>query len=193
MKAIIKKFHISAIQQWDHFVYEDKLFDMSHLNAHELVVDSNKGSYCLVVTYGLHCFTKNDTEYSLPIYFSDSSQEIRAVELERYYASKELRAILEENITHLTFYQTDQKRFFTLYRLNNLTGKIEPYKICITLFKENRLLRLHILSAYFVREGYGAENNPVPKTLKHFSVFKLLLDLVKKDKASSVGVKEAFR
>ena len=190
-----KKFHIQATQKWESQKYGNITFDMSHLNAHELTIRSNKMDYKLIVTYGLHCFTKNDSLFSLPIYIKDSSGDTRELDLERYSASKELKNILssEDIWDKLRFYKSDEKRYFTIYKMNNITGKIEPYKICVTLFKENRLLRLHVLTAYFLREGFGSEDNPLPKNMRSFTIFKLLSDLRKSPKYNSSGAKEGYR
>lgn len=190
-----KKFHIKAIQKWESQEYENTSFDMSHLNAHELIIHSKKMDYKLVVTYGLHCFTKNNSPFSLPILVKDSSGDTRQFDVERYLASKELKNILfsEDILGQLRFYKSDQKRYFTIHKMNNFTNKIEPYKICVTFFKENRLLRLHVLTAYFVREGTGTEDNPIPSNTPSFTIFKLLSDLIKSPKSSSSGAKEGYR
>ena len=103
-----KKFHIEAIQKWESQEYENTSFDMSHLNAHELIIHSKKMDYKLVVTYGLHCFTKNDSPFSLPILVKDSSGDTRQFDVERYLASKELRNILfsEDILGQLRFYKS---------------------------------------------------------------------------------------
>ena len=66
--------------------------------------------------------------------------------MERYEASKQIRNILV-NLPSMSLYHTDAEKYFTLHMMNSATKQIEPYKICVAFFKENRLLRMHILSA----------------------------------------------
>lgn len=187
-----KKFHIKAIQEWEDVVHEGLHFDMSHLSASELTVEAKDKTYILIVTYGLHCFTKDDDVYSIPKKVKDSFEE-RSFNIERYQASKSLKNILSNEITSLSFYQTDEKRNFVIKRHNSITGLDEPYKICTTFFKENRKLRLHVISAYFVREGEGSDSQPITNR-KSSSIYKILQDLTKKSKGNeAIGSKEAYR
>nr|WP_318384459.1 hypothetical protein [uncultured Enterobacter sp.] len=181
------KWQIASVQQWEPFEYGGANYSLAHLDAHEVVFKSDKTSYTFVVTYGLHCFAKDITPYNIPVVYQDG-REIRSVCMERYEASKQLRHILP-NLPSLVLYQTTVEKFFTLFMMNSATQKIEPYKICFACFKEKRLMRMHITSAFFVRTGAGAPGNaPLNKKL---SVFKIAKDLEKKPKSSAMP-KEAI-
>lgn len=103
--------------------------------------------------------------------------------MERYEASKQIRQILP-NLPTIGLYQTTAEKFFTLHMMNSATNQVEPYKICVAFFKEKRLLRMHILSAFFARTGAGAPGEPIPN--KMVSVFKVAMDTVKKPRNSGI-------
>lgn len=172
------KYHIGSIQTWESFFYESIEFSLNHLDAHDLFLIGKEKSYKFIVTYGLHCFAKNDTAYNISIDYPDG-RERRMICMERYNASKNLRRIIED-INASIIYQISGEKFFTVERLNDETKNIEPYKVCLAFFKENRLLRIHVTSAFFARTGEGSNNNPVNK--KAMSVFKVAMDIDKKPK-----------
>lgn len=182
------KFHIDSIQVWEDCSHEGDLFSLSHLSAHEVSYPREKGSpFIFIVTYGLHCFTKDGTEYNVPVKVSDG-RETQMLCVERYESSKNLPRIIEELAeSGARIYQTAEEKYFTVSKLNNLTGEVEPYKICIAVFKEKRRLRIHVLSAFFVREGPGSPDNPIKG--KGFTIFKVALDASKRPKGAS-GPKE---
>lgn len=64
--------------------------------------------------------------------------------------------------------------------LNNATGLLEQYNVCLAFYRERRLLRIHVTSAYAVRTGEGSLNTPINK--KGFSVFKVARDSQRKPK-----------
>ncbi|HBS5409837.1 TPA: hypothetical protein MAJ94_005543, partial [Klebsiella pneumoniae] len=133
-----------------------------------------------VVTYGMHCFTKDGTPYNIPFKYQDARESI-SVCLERYEASKQLQHILP-NLPSLMLYQTTEEKYFTLQMMNSATNQLEPYKICVAFFKENRLMRIHVLSAFFARTGPGAPGEPIPQ--KPVSLFKVAVDTAKKPRNS---------
>lgn len=182
-------YHIDCIQEWEGFNYQGTEFSLKHLSAHELRYQGNKKAYTFVVTYGLHCFAKNDSMHSIPIEYSDS-RETRTVDLERYHASKHLKGILGRiNEKSVTIYETTTDKYFTIEVINNLSEIPEAYKICLAVFKENRLLRMHVLSSFFVREGEGSPDTPI--TRKGFSFYKMAMDVERKQR-SQKGPKEVF-
>tara|TARA_Y100001972_G_scaffold128961_1_gene193040 strand:+ start:2703 stop:3272 length:570 start_codon:yes stop_codon:yes gene_type:complete len=184
-------YQIDCIQKWENFTHENTEFCLKHLDAHELRFQSEKkGLLKFVVTYGLHVFTKEGTPHSIPhILYSDARDE-RPVDIERYHASKYLKGILSRIDTKgVLIYETTKAKYFTLDVQNNMSGTPEPYKICLSAFKENRILRLHVISAYFAREGEGSPDQPVEK--KGFSFFKLAHDVHALPR-SSRGPKEVY-
>jgi hypothetical protein len=75
------------------------------------------------------------------------------------------------------------------YMMNSATGQLEPYKVCIAFYKEKRLLRMHILSAFFVRTGPGSPGVPIPN--KAVSLFKVATDTVGQNRKHARIPKEA--
>ncbi len=135
-----------------------------------------------MVTYGLHCFAKDVTAFNIPLVYKDGREQL-TICMERYEASKHIRQILA-NLPAMKLFQTTAEKFFTLEMLNSATGQIEPYKICIAFYKEKRLLRMHILSAFFARTGPGAPGEVIPNNSVSF--FKVATDTAARKKHARV-------
>lgn len=171
-------FHVDSIQHWRPFKHDVVSYDLGHLDSHEVFFKKEEGKEAIrfVVTYGLHCFTKDDTEQGIPLKYADG-RESRFICMERYEASKQLRGMLEK-LAGATVYLTQGESFFTLDVMNNESGNVEPFKICMAIFRENRVLRIHVTSAFFARLGEGSPGVPIKK--KGFSIFKVAVDTQKK-------------
>lgn len=180
----MRKFHIQARQHWEAFTHEGEEYCLRHLSCHEVVFEGQKDTYKFVVSYGLHCFAKNDQEHSIELTYSDDF-ETRQINLERYHLSKYLRGMIEELDKHKLLYETTKEKYFTFEHVNDLTGELEQCKICLCIFKENRLLRIHVTSAFFVREEENISTSG-------FSIFKIALDTKRKPKRHDIP-KEASR
>ncbi|MEG3133200.1 hypothetical protein SC206_06475 [Rouxiella sp. T17] len=176
------KYQIDSIQHWEPFEHDGVSYSLSHLDVHEMTYKGTKQDYTFVVTYGLHCFAKEDTPYVISVVYKDG-RENKTVCMERYEASKHLRHILE-NLPTLALFQTTVDKFFTLDMLNTFTRKYEPYKVCIAFYKEKRLLRMHILSAFFARTGPGAVGVKIPN--KSVSLFKVAMDIAAKPRNANI-------
>jgi hypothetical protein len=174
----LDKFHIQAKKVWEPFSINGVEYDLAHLTAHEVTYKGKNDNYTFVVTYGLHCFTKDDVEHSILETYTDG-REARQINLERYEASKRLRAIVED-FASKKFYQTTTEKFFTFEALNTLSNTVEQYKICFCIFKENRLSRLHITTAFF-------DNRPVQQT-QQYSIFKIAMDARKRPKNRTLPI-----
>lgn len=173
-------FHVDSIQHWEPFEHDGVQYDLGHLDGHEVFFKKEEGKDAIrfVVTYGLHCFTKDDTQHNVPLKYADG-RESQLVCLERYEASKQLRSMIEK-LAGVTVYLTQGESFFTLDVMNNASGEVEPFKICMAIFREHRVLRIHVTSAYFARTGEGSPGVPVKK--KGFSIFKVAVDTQSKPK-----------
>ena len=180
----MKKYHIQARQHWESFTHEGEEYCLRHLSCHEVVFEGQRDTYKFVVSYGLHCFAKNDQEHSIELTYSDDF-ETRQINLERYHLSKYLRGMIEELDKHKLLYETTKEKYFTFEHVNDLTGELEQCKICLCIFKENRLLRIHVTSAFFVREEGNISTSG-------FSIFKIALDTKRKPKRHDIP-KEASR
>lgn len=180
----MKKHHIQARQSWKSFSHDSVDYCLKHLDAHEVLFEGNKCDYRFVVTYGLHCFAKDAQEHSISTMYSDSF-EARQINLERYHLSKVLRGFIESLGSRKLLYETTKEKYFTFEHTNDLTGKSEKCKVCLCIFKENRLLRIHVTSAFFDRE-------PKKPNHKGLSIFKIAMDTQKKPRKQGIP-KEANR
>lgn len=178
-------YHIEARQSWDNFSHNGVDYCLKHLNSHEVTFNGNNNcKYKFIVTYGLHCFAKDGQEYSISVNYSDSF-ETRQINLERYYLSKSLRGFIE-NLDSKKLYETTKDKYFTFEHTNDdLTNQFERCKICLCIFKENRLLRIHVTTAFFDREDKELNH-------KRFSIFKIAMDTEKKPRRKEIP-KEASR
>jgi len=172
-------FHVDSIQQWESFEHDGVFYDLRHLDCHEVVFQKQGEPIRFVVTYGLHCFTKNGTGHNISLMYADG-RESQFICLERYEASRQLRNIMEGLGAGALIYLTQGESFFTLDVMNNANGAVEPFKICMAIFREYRVLRIHVTSAFFARTGEGSPGIPVKK--KGFSIFKVALDTLRKPK-----------
>lgn len=173
------KFHVDSIQQWEPFEHDGVSYELGHLDCHEVVFQKDGEPISFVVTYGLHCFTKDETDHNIPLMYADG-RHCQFVCMERYEASKQLRRIIERLGSDAIIYLTQGESFFTLDVMNNSSGVVEPFKICMAIFREYRVLRIHVTSAFFARTGEGSPGKPVNK--KGFSIFKVAADTMKKPK-----------
>lgn len=174
----MKKYQVDSIQVWDDFEHAGTRYAMGHLSCHAVMFKGEKLSPEFVVTYGLHCFTDDNSEYAIAFAYPDGRHE-RRVCLERYEASKKLRGLLEKLDQGAVIHQTRDERFFTMKMLNSATGKLELYKICLAFFHEHRLLRMHVTSAFFARRGEGVD---FPVNRKGFNIFKIAMQTRSKPK-----------
>jgi hypothetical protein len=164
------EYHIAAKLSWRPFYIGKIEHRLEHLTAHEVQYKGEKDMFNFVVTYGLHCFAKNDDTHSIPSCMYSDGRETRQINLERYQASKSLRSIVESfGTSNQRFYETTTEKFFTVEKLNSLSNVVEPYKVCFCIFKENRLLRMHISTAFFDRTERVYSQ-------KHYSIFKIAMD-----------------
>jgi uncharacterized protein (DUF927 family) len=59
----------TEVTTWKNLTLDDKVYDLSHLNAHwvEYIDEKDQNNpvvYRFIVTYGLHCFTKDSEDLS---------------------------------------------------------------------------------------------------------------------------------
>lgn len=123
-----------------------------------------------VTIAGIGCQHHWNTQYA------DGRHE-QAICLERYEASKELPRIVEQ-LDQALLYNTEGERFFTLTVTTDVGGVARPYKVCFAVLRDNRLLRIHVTSAFVARVGEGAPGVPVTK--KGHSIYKVISDVRKK-------------
>jgi hypothetical protein len=153
----------TEVLHWRSFTIEGDVYDLSHLHAHhaEYLDDRNSNNpitYKFIITYGLHCFTKElddlSEEESRSLMYS-APRESRHFNAERYYLSKELPNIILSLSQKTTLVcHAGYGKFASVKALDSNGVEID-YFIVFTVFKESKKLRLHVQSAYHVYEGIG--------------------------------------
>ncbi|MFM2303926.1 MAG: heat shock protein [Cyanobacteriota bacterium] len=153
----------TEVIHWRSFTIEDDVYDLAHLHAHhaEYLDDRNANNpitYKFIVTYGLHCLTKeldglSEEESQSLLYYSP--RESRHFNTERYYLSKELPNIVLSLSQKTTLVCHAGYRKFASVKVLDSNGIEVEYFVVFTVFKESKKLRLHVQSAYLVYEGIG--------------------------------------
>jgi len=157
------------VLRWTPFDFNDQVYeqryDLSHLDAHWVEYQDNRegreaNSYKFKVTYGLHCFTKEDpdlseAESSLWIY--KAPREARHFNLARYNLSKQLPTIVRSlgDTKTLVFFAAYNN--FATVEVIDFEGVKTDYFVVFKVFRENRALRLHVMSAYPMEQERGRE------------------------------------
>ena len=163
--------------RWKPFILNGQVYDLSHLDAHWVEYQDNREGreanfYKFKVTYGLHCFTKKDpdlseAESSLWIY--KAPKETRHFNIARYNLSKQLPTIIR------SLGETETLVFFAGYgnfatvKVIDFEGVNADYFVVFAVFRENKALRLHVVSAYPRERG----------TVKKVSFFAIAFNLLK--------------
>lgn len=154
---------VTEVKFWRNFTLSSEIYDLSHLNAHhaEYLDDRNANNpitYKFIVTYGLHCFTKEldslNEEESQSLMYS-APRESRHFNTERYYLSKELPTIILSLSQKTTLLCHAGYGKFASVKVLDSNGIEVNYFVVSTVFKESKKLRLHVQSAYPVYEGIG--------------------------------------
>jgi hypothetical protein len=154
---------VKEVISWKNFILTDLVYDLSHLNAQWVkYIDekdqNNPIKYRFIVTYGLHCFTKDSDKLSseeLQSLNYKAPKESRAFNLERYELSKYLPKIIASLGDQSTLVCHAGYGKFAIIRVVDSRGNEVDYFVVFTVFKEEKKLRLHIQSAYPKYEGVG--------------------------------------
>jgi hypothetical protein len=162
-----KRFNtVEEVTSWKNFELEGQIYDLSHLNAHEveyteLKKDGTAVIYKYIVTYSFHCFAKEDKnqpaeEQNKLMYFAPRDK--RPFNFRRYHLSFQLRKIIETLDKQFCFHGEGNykgKASYAVCKLTELDGREHDYRINFVSFKENRKLRLHITTAYPLDNSLG--------------------------------------
>lgn len=183
-------YHIAAQQSWPPFSYQGKEYSLQHLDAHKITFRGDKHEFSFVVTYGLHCFAKDEKQEGEGMdaaleYFD--GRESRPFSFERYELSKQLPYFIS-NMDGKTIKEIGggREKYRIVEILNKETNETAEYKIGFCCFKENRLLRIHVTTAFLEkREGL------VEGKHKNTSIFNIGVTLNKKPKRELGVPKEA--
>jgi hypothetical protein len=154
---------VEEVTNWRNFKIDDNTHDLSHLDA-QLVEylderDEDKPiKYRFIITYGLHCFTKDTEDLSRKesrLLMYHAPRESRQFNFERYELSKQLPSIINTLGNKQTLVcHAGYGKFATVKALDSNGSEID-YFVPFSVFKESKKLRLHVRSAYPIYEGVG--------------------------------------
>jgi hypothetical protein len=154
---------VQEVTRWKKFSLGEIIYDLSHLDAHFVTyVDSSDKAnpifYKFIVTYGLHCFTRDTGDIStedLASLMYSAPKESRPFNFERYELSKNLPAIVNAlaNPETLVFHAGYGK--YASVKVLDASGVQIDYFVAFAVFKESKKLRLHVHSAYPKPERIG--------------------------------------
>jgi hypothetical protein len=165
------------IKEWRNFTLNEKIYDLSHLNAHsvEYIDDRDtdkKVNYKFDVTYSFHCFTKDtgniDDDEKLRLIYK-SPLESRSFNFERYELSKNLPAIIESLGQSSTLVCHAGYGNYAAVKIMDFLGNEITYFVYFKVFSEKKKFRIHVASAY-PREEKGKI-----RKVKFFTIAKNLL------------------
>jgi len=154
---------VNEVIAWKNFILNGDIYDLSHLNAHWVEYldqrdEENQITYKFIVTYGLHCFTKDSDELSSEesqLLMYSAPRECRQFNFERYELSKQLPSIIKSLGDKETLVCHAGYGNFATVKILDSNGREVDYYVVFAVFKEVKKLRLHVLSAYPKYEGIG--------------------------------------
>lgn len=154
---------VSAVTRWRDFLLDGTIYDLSHLNAQHIEYldpkDVNKPIvYRFIVTYGLHCFTKElegQSAEQIQRLMYHGPRESRPFNFERYELSKYLPAIVESLGSQETLVCHAGYGSYAAVKISDASGNEINYFVPFVAFREKKRLRLHVQSAYPRPEGIG--------------------------------------
>jgi len=160
---IMKFATVREVTQWRNFILDGMVYDLSHLDAQwvEYLDTRNPDkpmTYRFIVTYGLHCFTKEvegmSREESQRLMYN-APRESRPFNFERYELSKNLPNIIKSLGNKETLVCHAGYNDYAVVKVLNSNGCEVDYFVPFAVFRESKKLRLHIKSAYPKYEGLG--------------------------------------
>ncbi|NJM48701.1 MAG: heat-shock protein [Alkalinema sp. RU_4_3] len=147
---------VQEVITWKNFSLDNNIYDLSHLNAHQVEYldhrdEDNPITYRFIVTYGLHCFTKDaeilsQEQSKLLMYYAP--RECRPFHFERYELSKQLPSIIQSLGQKETLVCHAGYGKFAVVKIVDGQGNNINYFVPFAVFKESKKLRLHVQSAY---------------------------------------------
>lgn len=156
---------VKEVTSWKNFILNDETYDLSHLNAQWVEYldqrDEKKPvAYKFIVTYGLHCFTKDSDDVDISneesqLLMYSAPKESRQFNFERYQLSKQLPNIIKSLGDRETLVCHAGYGKFATVKVLDSNGIEVDYYVAFAVFKEAKKLRLHVQSAYPKYEGIG--------------------------------------
>lgn len=187
---MVEKFNTveTEVKNWRNFTLNSEIYDLSHLNAHSVEYLDNRDTnklitYKFIVTYGLHCFTKESediTEEESQLLMYKGPRESRSFNLERYDLSKQLPEIIKALGQSATLVCHAGYGNYAIVKVVDSKGVKVDYFVVFKVFRETKRLRLHVTSAYPQSEGVQEKR----KKVNFFVIAKNLLNNKKLPKPS---------
>ena len=154
---------VKEVISWKNFILDGEIYDLSHLNADWVEYldkrdEKNIITYKFIVTYGLHCFTKDSDDISTEesqLLMYKGPRESRPFNFERYQLSKQLPSIVKSLGEKETLVCHAGYGKFAIVKVLDSNGIEVEYFVAFAAFRESKRLRLHIHSAYPIYEGIG--------------------------------------
>jgi hypothetical protein len=154
---------VQEVTQWRNFTLDGKTYDLSHLNASWIEYvdqrnEDNQIAYKFIVTYGLHCFTKDVPSISREesqLLMYHAPKESRPFNFERYEFSKQLPTIINSLASKETLVCHAGYGKYAVVKFLNSKGCEVSYFVPFVAFRESKKLRLHIQSAYPLDKELG--------------------------------------
>ncbi len=163
--------------QWRPFYYQQKKYDLSHLDSKQIVyVQPAKGErqerrYKTEVTFSSHCFTRRlkDGESPEPALLYNDFRETRVFDFRRYALSKYLPEIAD-GLAERKCFHTGVGNFFTV-EICDENGSPAEYEIFFKAYKPAKkgTISLLIESAY-VRDTKHANAKPFGKAIGFYTL-----------------------
>lgn len=152
---------VQEVTSWKNFIFNGEIYDLSHLNARWVEYldkrdEKNISTYKFIVTYDLHCFTKDSDDISSEesqVLIYNGPRESRTFNFERYQLSTQLPSIVESLGENETLVCHAGYRKFAIIKIVDSNGIEVNYFIAFSAFRESKKLRLHIHSAYPIYKG----------------------------------------
>lgn len=142
---------------WQPFHYLDKVYELNHLDAFEVIYQQPAQGikpaqhYSVLVSFGHHCFTRGvrEGEVLKMLYPHGPKHEDRLFDLERYELSKKLPDLIKELMRHKCFHTGRDDGTYFIIELLDKDGERIEYEAYFKLFKNSQgQLRLIIESAF---------------------------------------------
>ncbi len=154
---------VKEVISWKNFILDGEIYDLSHLNADWVEYldkrdEKNIITYKFIVTYGLHCFTKDSDDISSEesqLLMYNGPRESRPFNFDRYQLSKQLPSIVKSLGEKETLVCHAGYGKFAIVKVVDSNGIEVEYFVAFAAFRESKRPRLHIHSAYPIYEGIG--------------------------------------
>jgi hypothetical protein len=154
--------NLDEVMEWQDFNHNGTSYDLSHLNSHKVTyTHSTAGKpdiiYDFWVTYSFHCFTKDYANQCLQTKAAlmyHAPKESRPFCFARYDLSKTHLKSAIETLDKLRVIHAGYESYATSKIVND-DGSSSWYFIPFKVYKHAKKFRIHVMSAYPMKEEPG--------------------------------------